>query len=131
MSWLHPQHGNFNYDSPMKCFLEAIREQKLPTDLLDVLDEAGIRYYDGECTVVYYRRPKLILRIVQAVSSSRCTTIALPQRPSLPLDPALVRRSSWAARLKYPQLAKLRCIVLSSAPTRRRYGPSSESWSVE
>lgn len=32
----------------MKCFLEAIREQKLPTDLLDVLDEAGVRYYEGE-----------------------------------------------------------------------------------
>ncbi|SCV74064.1 BQ2448_6496 [Microbotryum intermedium] len=45
------QHGNFNYDSPMKCFLEAIREQKLPTDLLDVLDEAGVRYYEG-CLIV-------------------------------------------------------------------------------
>lgn len=42
------QHGNFGYDSPMKCFLEAVREQKLPTDLLDVLDEAGVRYYDGQ-----------------------------------------------------------------------------------
>lgn len=42
------QHGNFGYDSPMKCFLEAVREQKLPTDLLDVLDDAGVRYYDGE-----------------------------------------------------------------------------------
>lgn len=31
----------------MKCFLEAIREQKLPTDLLDVLDEAGVKYYEG------------------------------------------------------------------------------------
>lgn len=41
------QHGNFTYDSPMKCFLEAIREQKLPTDLLDVLDEAGVKYYEG------------------------------------------------------------------------------------
>ncbi|KWU46291.1 hypothetical protein RHOSPDRAFT_32293 [Rhodotorula sp. JG-1b] len=36
------QHGNFGYDSPMKCFLEAVREQKLPTDLLDVLDDAGV-----------------------------------------------------------------------------------------
>ncbi|CEQ40344.1 SPOSA6832_01980, partial [Sporobolomyces salmonicolor] len=45
------QHGNFSYDSPMKCFLEAIREQKLPTDLLDVLDDAGIVYYDG-CLIV-------------------------------------------------------------------------------
>ncbi|KAI5480495.1 hypothetical protein MNV49_000648 [Pseudohyphozyma bogoriensis] len=45
------QHGNFTYDSPMKCFLEAIREQKLPTDLLDVLDEAGVRYYEG-CLIV-------------------------------------------------------------------------------
>lgn len=31
----------------MKCFLEAIREQKLPTDLLDVLDQSGVRYYNG------------------------------------------------------------------------------------
>ncbi|KAK4047739.1 Transcription factor spt20 [Microbotryomycetes sp. JL201] len=45
------QHGNFSYDSPMKCFLEAIREQRLPTDLLDVLDDAGIRYYEG-CLIV-------------------------------------------------------------------------------
>ncbi|GAA6002229.1 Spt20p [Rhodotorula paludigena] len=45
------QHGNFSYDSPMKCFLEAVREQKLPTDLLDVLDEAGVVYYDG-CLIV-------------------------------------------------------------------------------
>ncbi|BGP39914.1 Transcription factor spt20 [Rhodotorula kratochvilovae] len=45
------QHGNFSYDSPMKCFLEAVREQKLPTDLLDVLDDAGVVYYDG-CLIV-------------------------------------------------------------------------------
>ncbi|GAA6060514.1 hypothetical protein JCM10212_005595 [Sporobolomyces blumeae] len=45
------QHGNFAYDSPMKCFLEAIREQKLPTDLLDVLDDAKVVYYDG-CLIV-------------------------------------------------------------------------------
>ncbi|GAA5878592.1 hypothetical protein JCM16303_002134 [Sporobolomyces ruberrimus] len=45
------QHGNFGYDSPMKCFLESIREQKLPTDLLDVLDSSSIPYYDG-CLIV-------------------------------------------------------------------------------
>ncbi|GAA5928719.1 Spt20p [Sporobolomyces koalae] len=45
------QHGNFGYDSPMKCFLEAIREQKLPTDLLDVLDHSNVTYYDG-CLIV-------------------------------------------------------------------------------
>ncbi|GAA6002346.1 hypothetical protein JCM10207_001075 [Rhodosporidiobolus poonsookiae] len=45
------QHGNFSYDSPMKCFLEAVREQKLPTDLLDVLDDSGVVYYDG-CLIV-------------------------------------------------------------------------------
>ncbi|GAA5851399.1 hypothetical protein JCM8547_004233 [Rhodosporidiobolus lusitaniae] len=45
------QHGNFSYDSPMKCFLEAVREQKLPTDLLPVLDDAGVVYYDG-CLIV-------------------------------------------------------------------------------
>ncbi|BGP16005.1 Transcription factor spt20 [Rhodosporidiobolus nylandii] len=41
------QHGNFGYDHPMKCFLEAVREQKLPTDLLAWLDEAAVVYYDG------------------------------------------------------------------------------------
>ncbi|GAA5977647.1 hypothetical protein JCM11641_006888 [Rhodosporidiobolus odoratus] len=45
------QHGNFGYDHPMKCFLEAVREQKLPTDLLSVLDDAGVIYYDG-CLIV-------------------------------------------------------------------------------
>jgi hypothetical protein len=43
------QHGNFGYDSPMKCLLEAIREQTLPTELLDVLDQAGVKYYQGKC----------------------------------------------------------------------------------
>ncbi|GAA6015066.1 hypothetical protein JCM11491_001647 [Sporobolomyces phaffii] len=45
------QHAHFGYDSPMKCFLEAIREQRLPTDLLDVLDRSDIPYYDG-CLIV-------------------------------------------------------------------------------
>lgn len=35
----------------MKCFLESIREQKLPTDLLDVLDKSNVPYYDG-CLIV-------------------------------------------------------------------------------
>lgn len=37
----------------MKCFLEAIREQKLPTDLLDVLDQAKVVYYDGERNILH------------------------------------------------------------------------------
>lgn len=36
----------------MKCFLEAVREQKLPTDLLPVLDDAGVVYYDGSLLLV-------------------------------------------------------------------------------
>jgi len=35
----------------MKCFLESIREQKLPSDLLDVLDQQSVPYYDG-CLIV-------------------------------------------------------------------------------
>lgn len=67
------QHGNFNYDSPMKCFLEAIREQKLPTDLLEILDQASVRYYEGMCAVVVsaggLRRRGLTLeqRMIKAV----------------------------------------------------------------
>ncbi|GAA5829796.1 hypothetical protein JCM3766R1_001308 [Sporobolomyces carnicolor] len=45
------QHGNFAYDSPMKCFLESIREQKLATDLLDVFDDAHVPFYEG-CLIV-------------------------------------------------------------------------------
>lgn len=52
---LYPNHfrfehsiGNFSYDHPIKCFLEAIREQKLPTDLLDLLDQSNVVYYDGQ-----------------------------------------------------------------------------------
>ncbi|GAA5829040.1 hypothetical protein JCM5353_000877 [Sporobolomyces roseus] len=55
---LYPNHfrfehsiGNFSYDHPIKCFLEAIREQKLPTDLLDLLDQSNVVYYDG-CLIV-------------------------------------------------------------------------------
>lgn len=45
------QVGNYAYDSPMKCFLEAIREQTLPTDMLSAFDQAGIPWYEG-CLIV-------------------------------------------------------------------------------
>ncbi|GAA6050189.1 hypothetical protein JCM3770_000445 [Rhodotorula araucariae] len=63
------QHGNFSYDSPMKCFLEAVREQKLPTDLLDVLDDAGVVYYDG-CLIVEVHDHR---QSPSAVSTSRAS----------------------------------------------------------
>jgi hypothetical protein len=52
----------------MKCFLEAIREQKLPTELLDVLDEAGIRYYEGEAAVATGTASRHSLSILLIVS---------------------------------------------------------------
>ncbi|MBW0464661.1 hypothetical protein O181_004376 [Austropuccinia psidii MF-1] len=39
------------YDGDMKYWINFIREQKMPNDLLDVLDESGIRFYDG-CLIV-------------------------------------------------------------------------------
>lgn len=42
----------------MKCFLEAIREQKLPTDLLDVLDQSAVRYYEGTSTLPELHSPR-------------------------------------------------------------------------
>ncbi|KAA1113126.1 Transcription factor spt20 [Puccinia graminis f. sp. tritici] len=39
------------YDGEMKHWMDCIREQKMPNELLDVLDELGIRFYDG-CLIV-------------------------------------------------------------------------------
>ena len=50
----------------MKCFLEAIREQKLPTDLLDVLDEAGVKYYEGQPSPAHSSAPGLTAGCEQA-----------------------------------------------------------------
>lgn len=39
------------YDGDMKHWIDCIREQKMPNELLDILDESGVRFYDG-CLIV-------------------------------------------------------------------------------
>lgn len=41
------QHGNFSYDHPLRCILEAIRAQTLPTELLEFLDMSKVQYFQG------------------------------------------------------------------------------------
>ncbi|CAH7686135.1 Spt20 family-domain-containing protein [Phakopsora pachyrhizi] len=40
-----------SYDGEMKHWMDCIREQRIPNELLDVLDESNIRFYDG-CLIV-------------------------------------------------------------------------------
>lgn len=41
----------FLFDSPVKAFLGYIRDQKVPADLIDVLTESGVRFFEG-CLLV-------------------------------------------------------------------------------
>ncbi|CDW98626.1 hypothetical protein [Sporisorium scitamineum] len=45
------QNGMFLFDSPVKAFLGYIRDQKVPADLLDVLTESGVQFFEG-CLLV-------------------------------------------------------------------------------
>ncbi|GAC74933.1 hypothetical protein PANT_13c00071 [Moesziomyces antarcticus T-34] len=45
------QNGMFLFDSPVKAFLGFIRDQKVPADLIDVLTESGIKFFEG-CLLV-------------------------------------------------------------------------------
>ncbi|KAH9450360.1 hypothetical protein Pst134EA_027067 [Puccinia striiformis f. sp. tritici] len=47
----HKDSNLHAYDGEMKHWMDCIREQKMPNELLDVLDELGIRFYDG-CLIV-------------------------------------------------------------------------------
>lgn len=51
---LHPTHfrfdqqdGSFSYDSPMKSFLQHIRRQTVPHEILEELLENNVPFYDG------------------------------------------------------------------------------------
>jgi transcription factor SPT20 len=51
---LHPtnfrfqnQDGSFGYNSPMKLFLEAVREQTIPHELVEDFAAAGVQFYEG------------------------------------------------------------------------------------
>ena len=51
---LHPTHfrfdqqdGSFSYNSPMKMVLEHLKAQTVPHDMLNELQAAGIKFYEG------------------------------------------------------------------------------------
>lgn len=41
----------YSYDGDLKGWIPFIREQRMPNELLDVLDEAGVKFFDG-CLIV-------------------------------------------------------------------------------
>lgn len=42
------QDGNFSYKSPMRVFIEHLRRRTIPHEMLEELEQAGTRFYDGE-----------------------------------------------------------------------------------
>ena len=55
---LHPTHfrfdqqdGSFSYNSPMKFILEHLKSQTVPHDMIEELQSAGVRFYEG-CLIV-------------------------------------------------------------------------------
>ena len=51
---LHPTHfrfdqqdGNFSYASAMRAFLEHVKTQTIPHDMLEELFAANVKFYDG------------------------------------------------------------------------------------
>ncbi len=55
---LHPTHfrfdqqdGSFSYSSPMKFILEHLKSQTVPHDMIEELQTAGVRFYEG-CLIV-------------------------------------------------------------------------------
>ncbi|EPQ31636.1 uncharacterized protein PFL1_00969 [Pseudozyma flocculosa PF-1] len=45
------QNGMFLFDSPVKAFLQYIRDQRVPADLVDVLTDSGVQFFEG-CLIV-------------------------------------------------------------------------------
>ena len=55
---LHPtlfrfdqQDGNFSYNSPMKFILEHLKDQTIPHDMIEELNQTGVKFYEG-CLIV-------------------------------------------------------------------------------
>ena len=42
------QSGSHQYNGPLKPFLEAISEEKLPPEFADIFDAVGCRFHNGE-----------------------------------------------------------------------------------
>ncbi|WAR60455.1 hypothetical protein PtB15_9B394 [Puccinia triticina] len=71
------------YDGEMKHWMDCIREQKMPNELLDVLDELGIRFYDG-CLIVEvhdHRSAQQSSEQTQPTTDQHQSTGTNPQQP--------------------------------------------------
>jgi hypothetical protein len=67
------------YDGEMKHWMDCIHEQKMPNELLDVLDELGVRFYDG-CLIVEVHDH----RSAQHSDQTQSTADQSSQNPLLP-----------------------------------------------
>ena len=89
---LHPTHfrfdqqdGSFGYNSPMKIFLEHVRAQTIPHDMLEELFQSGVPFYDGNII-----NDVIVLKLIftKAVSYSKCTIIDQARNLSEMSNPA-------------------------------------------
>ncbi|CAL8574716.1 hypothetical protein XPA_000670 [Xanthoria parietina] len=73
---LHPTHfrfdqqdGSFSYNSPMKFLLQHLRSQTIPHDMIEELNAAAVKYYEG-CLIVQVQDHRTIGSNSQPPSST-------------------------------------------------------------
>ncbi|KAI4281370.1 MAG: hypothetical protein L6R35_005662 [Caloplaca aegaea] len=74
---LHPtffrfdqQDGNFPYTSPMKVVLDHLRTQTIPHDMVEELNAAGVKFYEG-CLIVQVHDHRSTVAHSQASSAAK------------------------------------------------------------
>ncbi|KAL8645356.1 MAG: hypothetical protein Q9210_006750 [Variospora velana] len=74
---LHPtffrfdqQDGNFPYTSPMKVVLDHLRTQTIPHDMVEELNAAGVKFYEG-CLIVQVHDHRSTVADSQASSAAK------------------------------------------------------------
>ncbi|GAA99372.1 uncharacterized protein L969DRAFT_16674 [Mixia osmundae IAM 14324] len=91
---LHQNHfrfehlaGTFTFDSPLKIFLDAMREQRLPHEMLDILDASAVPFYDG-CLIVQVHDHRSVTPNASASTSAAKRTGPAGFDPNGPLTSA-------------------------------------------
>merc|ERR1712000_340792 len=97
---LHPQHfrfdnqdGMFSYRSPMAIFLEHLKTRTVPHDLLEILTQSGVPFYDG-CLIVQVHDHKSVAQAKDAAKPAAKSKV--PKIPSIHKHNPYVTPSSYA-----------------------------------
>ncbi|KAJ2379816.1 Transcription factor spt20, partial [Coemansia sp. RSA 2603] len=83
------QEGVFLYNSTMRFFFDALNEGRIPVDLVDVLAQVEIKYYEG-CLIVEvhdHRRPNLEPKVKKQRVSQLMTCSAFGAAHTVPTSP--------------------------------------------